>query len=241
LVALQVNNISAKDLNKSNIEALAEKIVKSESGINYLAIQTVNAMSLIGSFATMTENERLMAKEKFENFGKLNNQEFTPELKEEFAKLRGFYDYDSYQNLRVMRTTSLQRLVSDFPEINTMSLSDRVLLFETVAQKFDYSIFSSPEFLGKIDTACLIKALKKYAKCVTPKDTDITVLENFLGCIIRSEAVETMATDGEILVAEGIILSLDTSLCGWLFGLKITHKAVCTEPLLVDLKKCIVK
>jgi hypothetical protein len=237
-VVLQVNSTSAKTSNNSNIEELAKKIVKSESGLNFMAIQSVNAISFIGSISRMTENERLITKQKFENFENLTNQEFTSSLKEEFARLRGFYDYDSFQNFKSMSNTSLQVLLSDFPEINTISSSDRVLLFETIAEKFDYSSFSSPEFAAMAGiTKCITDALALYGACMIP-GAGSAVIARFVGCMVVSEVVETVATDGAAQADAPAVVAVDAKICGWLFGLTLTNVGVCTTNFMTRLDKC---
>jgi hypothetical protein len=235
LVVLQMNNASAKTLNESNIELLAEKIVQSKSGINYMAVQSVNALSLISSIASMTENERLMVEQRFESFGKLNNEEFTPTLKEEFAKLRGMADYNSYKNLLSIRTTSLQMLVSDFPEIKTISSSDRGLLFEKIAEKFDYAILSSNELYIKESYAtCVKRALESFGVCMVGTGSAL-VLRKFMTCVLFAEGVESVVSEGLLDIP---LFKVDVKVCAAVMNISVGLLGTCTTELSVKAQLC---
>ncbi len=237
-VVLQVNSISAKTSNKSNIEELATKIIKSKSGINFMAVQSINALSFMASISRMTENERLITQQKFENFKNLTEQEFTPSLKEEFAILKGFKDYYSYQNLKSMSRTSFQVLVSDFPEINTISSFDKALLFQTIAEKFNYSIFSSPEFAADPSfLVCLGNSLAFFVSCIAP-GASASSYAVWIGCMVVSETTETAATDGADQIIAPAVAAMDARVCAYLARFSAANVTICSEKFVERIDQC---
>ncbi len=233
-IILQVNNTKA---NEVNIDELATKIAKSQSGNDYLSAVFANTFIMTMSGANKSENEKTIIKEKIDRISKLSNEEYTLELKEEFAKMLGFKNYEMFRGLKSTRLDAYQKLIGDFPEIATLNTSDKSILFEKVSLKIDVNSMNFDNLKAANVNKCIRNAIKVWGACMLPGAAGITIAK-FVGCVLFAEAAETVASDGVAVVVAPAVAATDARICAWIVGVSLTNVGGCSLAYIARLEKC---